>query len=247
MAFSGAQPTKSTLELQRFKTTTGLTDTTVEPASNIAGMTERVSRFSASGSRVGDDDGSARRDERRREKIGRDALMARTALGDEVAFAELYDELAPTLFGVVLRVLRDRAQSEEVTQDVFIELWRKAAQFDPARGGVHGWAVTIARRRAVDRVRGENARRDRERVDAAVPPAAPGSPVDAVIDTFDRERARWAVSELSDSRRHALELAFFDGLTHVEVAERLGVPLGTAKTWIRDGLIQLRRRLGVRG
>ena len=90
------------------------------------------------------------------------SLMARVASGDERAFAELYDELAPTLYGIVLRVVRDPAQSEEVTQEVFVELWRQAARFDPARGGVRGWAVMIAHRRAVDRVRSEQSWRDRQ-------------------------------------------------------------------------------------
>ena len=166
--------------------------------------------------------------------------MARIARGDEPAFAELYDELAPTLYGIVLRVVRDPAQSEEVTQEVFLELWRQAARFDPARGGVHGWAVTIARRRAVDRVRSEQSQRDRHRRDAAALAGAPETPSDAVIDSLDRDRARSALTQLSDPQRHALELVYFDGLTHVEMAEQLGVPLGTAKTRIRDGLIRLR-------
>ena len=96
-------------------------------------------------------------------------LMARIATGDEPAFAELYDELAPTVYGIVRRVVRDPAQSEEVTQEVFVELWRQAARFDSARGGVRGWAATIARRRAVDRVRSEQSLRDRQLRDAAAP------------------------------------------------------------------------------
>ena len=155
--------------------------------------------------------------------------MARIARGDERAFAELYDELAPTVYGIVLRVVRDPAQSEEVTQEVFVELWRQAARFDSARGGVRGWAVTIAHRRAVDRVRSEQSRRDRQRRQAAAPAGAPDSPPDAVIDSLDRDRARRALAELGEAQRQALELAYFDGLTHVEIAERLGVPLGTVE------------------
>jgi RNA polymerase sigma-70 factor, ECF subfamily len=170
--------------------------------------------------------------------------MARIATGDELAFAELYDELAPTVHGIVLRVVRDPAQSEEVTQEVFVELWRQAVRFDSARGGVRGWAVTIAHRRAVDRVRSEQSLRDRHLRDAAARPGAPASPVDAVIDSLDRDRARRALTELSDVQRQALELAFYDGLTQVEIAERLGVALGTVKTRIRDGLIRLRDLMG---
>jgi RNA polymerase sigma-70 factor (ECF subfamily) len=174
------------------------------------------------------------------------ALMARVADGDEPAFAELYDELAPTVYGIVRRVVRDPAQSEEVTQEVFLEVWDRAARYDAARGGVRSWAVTIAHRRAVDRVRSEQALRDRQLRDAAVPAGEPDSPPDAVIDSFDRERARQALAELSAPQRQALELAFFDGLTHVEIAEQLGVALGTVKTRIRDGLIRVRRLMGVR-
>jgi RNA polymerase sigma-70 factor (ECF subfamily) len=168
------------------------------------------------------------------------ALMPRVARGDDRAFAQLYDELAPTLYGIVLRVVRDPAQAEEVTQEAFVELWRQAARFDPARGGVRGWAVMIAHRRAVDRVRSEQARRDRQRRDAATTVGASDEPPDAVIASLDRDRARTLLAQLGDAQRRALELAYFDGLTHVEVAERLGVALGTAKTRIRDGLIRLR-------
>jgi RNA polymerase sigma-70 factor, ECF subfamily len=170
------------------------------------------------------------------------ALMARIANGDEPAFAELYDELAPTLYGTVLRIVRDPAQSEEVTQEVFVELWRQAARFDPSRGGVHAWAVTMARRRAVDRVRSEQSHRDRQRREAA-PVGSAEDPSDAVIASLDRDRARLALVELSHAQGQALELAFFDGLTHVQIAETLGVPLGTAKTRIRDGLLRLRSLL----
>jgi RNA polymerase sigma-70 factor (ECF subfamily) len=170
--------------------------------------------------------------------------MARIATGDEPAFAELYDALAPTIYGIVLRVVRDPAQSEEVTQEVFVELWRQAARFDSARGGVRAWAVTIAHRRAIDRVRSEQSLRDRQLRDAAVSPGASESPPEAVIDSLDRDRARWALTELSDAQRQALELAFFGGLTHVEIADRLGVALGTVKTRIRDGLIRLRGLMG---
>jgi RNA polymerase sigma-70 factor (ECF subfamily) len=176
------------------------------------------------------------------------AMMARVAQGDEAAFAELYDELAPSIYGVVLRVVRDPAMSEEVTQEVFVELWRRAAHFDPSRGGLRGWAVTIAHRRAVDVVRSEQSRRDRHLRDAATPAGtAPENPPEVVIDSLDRDRARQALTELSDVQRQALELVFFDGLTHVEVAERLGVALGTVKSRIRDGLIRLRTSLAPAG
>ena len=174
-----------------------------------------------------------------------EALIARIARGDDSAFAVLYDQLAPTVYGIVRRVVRDPAHSEEVTQEVFVELWRKAGRFDSARGRVRSWAVTIAHRRAVDRVRSEQSLRDRQQGDWAVPPSAPDGPADAVLDAFDRDRARQALSELSDVQRQALELVYFDGLTHVEAAERLDVALGTVKTRIRQGLIRLRTLVAI--
>ena len=163
------------------------------------------------------------------------SLIARVAKGDERAFAELYDELAPTVYGIVQRVVRDPAQSEEITREVFVELWRHAARFDPARGSVRSWAVTIAHRRAVDRVRSEPSRGDRLLRDSAAP---------AMVG---RDRARRAMTKLSEPQRQALELAFFEGLTPVEVAEQLGVGLGTVKTRIRDGLIRLQAPVGAHG
>jgi RNA polymerase sigma-70 factor (ECF subfamily) len=170
-------------------------------------------------------------------------LMALVAIGDQSAFAKLYDELAPAVYGVARRVVRDRDHADEVTQEVFVELWRKAARFDPSRGGLRAWVVTMARRRAVDRVRSEQSLRDREHRHGDDHQRALDTTADAVIDSLDRDRARHAMSELPDVQRQALELAFYDGLTHVEVAEKLGVALGTAKTRIRDGVIRLRTRM----
>jgi RNA polymerase sigma-70 factor (ECF subfamily) len=168
------------------------------------------------------------------------ALMARIAAGDEVAFAGLYDALAPAVYGVVLRVVRDTAQSEEVVQEVFVELWRQATRFDVARGDVRTWATTIAHRRAVDRVRSEQSRRDRHLRAASVAAGVPDGPSDIVIDALDRDRARQALTSLSEVQRQALELAYFDGLTHLEISNQLGVALGTVKTRIRDGLLRIR-------
>jgi RNA polymerase sigma-70 factor (ECF subfamily) len=174
-----------------------------------------------------------------------ETVIDRVAAGDQAAFATMYDQLAPTVFGVARRVLRDPTQAEEVTQEVFTEIWRQAARFDAGRGSVRTWALTIAHRRSVDRVRSEQAHRDRQARTAAVDLTADPSPEDSAVDTEDRERARAAMAELSDAQREALELAFYDGLTHVQIAERLGVALGTVKTRIRDGLIRLRATMGV--
>lgn len=172
-------------------------------------------------------------------------IIAKVATGDQAAFASLYDHLAPTVFGVVRRVLRDPSQAEEVTQEVFVEIWRQAARFDGERGSVRTWSVTIAHRRAVDRVRSEQAHRDRQVRVATADIDGDPTPEDSAVDTEDRRRARAAMAELSEPQREALELAFYDGLTHVQIADRLGVALGTVKTRIRDGLIRLRSVMGV--
>jgi RNA polymerase sigma-70 factor, ECF subfamily len=171
-------------------------------------------------------------------------LIAGVADGDQSAFASVYDVLVPTVYGVVRRVLRDPSQAEEVTQEVFVEIWRQAARFDSARGSVRTWAVTIAHRRAVDRVRSEQSHRDRQVSVAAATVDAPASPEDGALETDDRQRARAAMATLPPQQREALELAFYDGLTHVQIADRLGVALGTVKTRIRDGLIRLRTVMG---
>lgn len=169
-------------------------------------------------------------------------LVNRVAAGDNAAFADLYDRLAPSVYGVAKRVLRDRSHAEEVTQEVFVELWRNARRFDPAKASVRTWAATIAHRRSVDRVRSEQAHRNRHRFERL---DTPGEDVDELTAGRElRRRATAALDQLSALQREALELAYFGGLTHVEVAEQLGIALGTAKTRIRDGVIKLRELLG---
>ena len=174
-----------------------------------------------------------------------ETALAGAAAGDQAAFAALYDELAPAVFGIVRRVLRDPTQAEEVTQEVFVEIWRQATRFDPVRANVRTWAIMIARRRAVDRVRSEQAHRDRHAKAVEVDPA-PAGPEDLAVETEERVRARQALAALPAVQRQALELAFYEGLTHVEIADRLDVALGTVKTRIRDGLIRLRASSGGR-
>ncbi len=172
--------------------------------------------------------------------------LDRSALGDETAFAQLYDALSRRLYGLVLRVVRDPAQSEEVTQEAFLEIWRTAARFDRSRGTALGWMMTIAHRKAVDRVRSAEAasRRDTQ-FHETTQEVAFDSTSEAAHTSLDVERVRKALATLTDAQRSALELAYFGGYTHTEVAAMLGLPLGTAKTRIRDGLIRLRDTLGI--
>ncbi len=172
------------------------------------------------------------------------ALVARTARGDEQAYEQLYDRLSATVFGVCRRVLRDPAESEEVAQEVLLEMWRTASRYDPSRAGVRSWAVMIAHSRAVDRVRSSERRRAREEATALPEPPAVDEVSEAAVSAFEVRRVRKAMSELSDVQRESVRLAFYGGHTHTEVAALLGVPLGTVKTRIRDGLSRLRLHLG---
>ncbi len=172
------------------------------------------------------------------------ALLSAVAGGDHAAFARLYDELAGTLHGIVLRVVRNPQLAEEVTQEVFVELWRSAPRYDPTRGSVRAWAATIARRRAVDRVRSEAARRAREERDAIGAGSAFDHVSESVTDELDRRRVPVVLAGLSAVQREAVTLAYYGGHSYGDVARLLDIPEGTAKTRIRDGLAVMRRRFG---
>lgn len=175
-------------------------------------------------------------------------LLARAGRGDQAAFAELYDELAGLVNGVVIKVVRDPAQSDEVTQEVFVELWRLAARYDRSRGSVRGWAATLAHRRAIDRVRSEQAARDRIDREVANISVPHDETADEVLDemgtSIDQRRVRRALDRLTPLQREAIELAYFGGHTYREVAVLLDIAEGTVKTRIRDGMIRLRDELG---
>jgi len=170
--------------------------------------------------------------------------MQRVQVGDAAAFATLYDELAGVVFGTVKRVLRDPAMSEEVTQEVFVELWRTAARFDPERASVSTWAITMARRRAIDRVRREQSQRDRIERSATQRPPAADSTDDTVVASIEAERVARALAELPEEQRVVIEMAFIDGESHSDIAELLDLPLGTVKGRVRLGLKKLGGKLG---
>ncbi|MEU9271404.1 sigma-70 family RNA polymerase sigma factor [Streptomyces sp. NPDC048251] len=173
-------------------------------------------------------------------------LLGAVALGDQEAFAGLYDIVAGPVLGVVRAVLRDRAQSEEVAQEVLVEVWRSAPRYRPERGSAVNWVLTMAHQRAVDRVRSVQASAAREHR-AALLDHAPeyDEVIEQVEARLEREQVRRCLRTLTELQRQAVELAYYRGLTYRQVAEALTVPLGTVKTRLRDGLIRLRDCLGV--
>lgn len=175
-----------------------------------------------------------------------DQLLRRCARTDEEAFAALYDLTAARVHGLVLRVLRDPAQAEEVTQEVYLQVWRTAASFDPSRGSAASWLLMLAHRRAVDRVRSAESASRHETVYQRGDHRAPhDSTLEHVESAWEARRVRRALDELTALQREAVELAYFGGYTYAEVAGLLDLPLGTIKTRIRDGLIRLRDAMGM--
>ncbi|WP_229694298.1 sigma-70 family RNA polymerase sigma factor [Lentzea pudingi] len=173
-------------------------------------------------------------------------LLALVARGDEPAFGRLYDLAAGMVFGLVRRVLRNEAQSEEVFQEVMLEVWRTASRFDPSRGKATTWIMTMAHRRAVDRVRSAQAATNRDERVAAMTVDTPfDEVVEQVTDRIEQRKVRRCLSSLTDLQRESVLLAYYQGYSYPEVSTLLSVPLGTVKTRMRDGLIRLRDCLGV--
>jgi RNA polymerase sigma-70 factor, ECF subfamily len=179
---------------------------------------------------------------------GLSELLKRSSRGDGAAFAQFYDETSTRAFGLAVRVVRDRAQAEEVTQEAFLEVWRSASRYDASKGSAIGWLLTIVHRKAVDRVRSAEAasRRDTS-YHQDNQSVAHDATAEAAEATMEARRVRSALGELTSVQREALELAYFGGYTHTEVASMLDLPVGTAKTRIRDGLIRMRDAMGVKG
>jgi RNA polymerase sigma-70 factor, ECF subfamily len=174
------------------------------------------------------------------------AQIGLVARGDAAAFEAVYARVAGSVYGIVRRVVRDPAQSEEVTQDVLLEVWRAAAKFDASRGSATAWVMMLAHRRAVDRVRSVQKESERERR-TATSEIAYDEVAEAVESRLDRERVRRCLGSLSELQRESVALAYYGGYTYGQVAALLGVPTGTVKTRMRDALIRLRDCLGVTG
>ncbi|HEY8223645.1 MAG TPA: sigma-70 family RNA polymerase sigma factor [Pyrinomonadaceae bacterium] len=170
-------------------------------------------------------------------------LLKAVARGDEQALATLYDQYRIILFGLLVRILNSREEAEDVLQEVFMQVWRRAADFDETRGKPFTWLVTLARSRAIDRLRSLGAR---ERVAVAATRDVQEETSDAASDAFRSEQRQLvtsALAQLPEEQKRPLVLAYFDGLTQSEIAEKLGAPLGTIKTRMRSGMIKLREVL----
>ncbi len=176
----------------------------------------------------------------------KEELLGRVATGDQQAFAALYDQVSPRVFGLIRRLLVDHSQSEEVTQEVFLEIWQNATRYEPTKGGALTWILTMAHRRAVDRIRSSQSSRDRDvKIGIRDFVADYDNVAETVEVTIEHERVKEAMSQLTELQRQAVTLAYYGGYSHSEVSEMLKVPIGTVKTRLRDGMIRLRDELGV--
>lgn len=169
------------------------------------------------------------------------ALIRRVAAGDEMALAELYDRYSGHVYAVALRILREPGAAEDILQDTFYKLWQDVRAFDPLRGSLAGWLVVSARNRAISHLRRHNPQRDEEWSDETV--AAPENFSGAIENRLTLDLVRSVLEDLPHPQRQALDLAYFEGLTHSEIAERTGEPLGTIKTRLRSALKTLRKAL----
>lgn len=175
-------------------------------------------------------------------------LLELAASGDRQAFGRFYDLMSPRVYGLALRVLRDPGYAEETVQEVFLQVWKQAADYRPSLGSVQSWVLTITHRRAVDRVRSESSAARRDEVDAATGSVHSGDIAEQVTEQISRDEdaaeVRRCLETLTGNQRQSIEMAYFSGLTYREVAEELGAALPTIKSRIRDGLRRLKNCLG---
>jgi len=180
------------------------------------------------------------------EDLSIESLLREVAAGSRTAFAEVYDRISSRVMGLVTRLLRDRAQSEEVTQEVFLEIWQQASKFDANRGSGMAWVLTMAHRRAIDRIRASQKSHERDlRIGIRDMERDFDHVSEAVEIRVENERVKTAMGRLTPLQREAVILAYYGGYSHSEMADILGIPLGTVKTRLRDGMIRLRDELGV--
>jgi RNA polymerase sigma-70 factor (ECF subfamily) len=175
-----------------------------------------------------------------------ESLLDLISRGDQQAFSDLYDRTAPRVLGLIKRVLVDHAQSEEVAQEVFLEIWKTASRFESHRGSAMSWILTMSHRRAVDRVRSSQAGHDRdERIGLRDIEPEYDHVSESVEIRIEHERVKRAMAQLTELQREAISLAYYGGYSHSEIAGILSIPIGTVKTRLRDGMIRLRDELGV--
>ncbi|OFS26993.1 RNA polymerase subunit sigma [Brevibacterium sp. HMSC07C04] len=182
------------------------------------------------------------------ESVDPDRLLESVRAGDKVAFAELYDVLAPQILGLTTHILRDRAQVEEVTQEVFVEVWLSAHTFDPHRGSAKSWVLRLAKSRAIDRLRSwrSSQARDTDDFNSQLTTWVAAAE-DEAQQRLESEELQELIDSIGEPHRSALMLAYFGELTHQEIADATGVALGTAKTRVRDGLQKLRKAVSLKG
>lgn len=172
-------------------------------------------------------------------------LIGRMADGDQMALSDFYDQSNRLVFGMVMRIVNDRGAAEEITLDAYHQVWRQAQNFDSERGKPSSWLITIARNRAIDRLRSTKWVRQEQTPLEDVTPflAAEGTPEESTFTNEQQKRVRFALAQLKNDQRELIEIAFFAGLTHQEISDKLNLPLGTIKTRIRAGMMKLRELL----
>jgi RNA polymerase sigma-70 factor (ECF subfamily) len=179
-------------------------------------------------------------------EVSPDEALVRSLLRQDVsAFEQLYQRHSRVVYSLVLRILQQASTAEEVVQDVFLQLWRNATRYDAARGPFLPWLLTLARNRALDqlRLKGERQRRREDQTDELPTVSATPDYESTLDEKRQTERVRTLMSSLNPKQRRAIELAYFEGLSHTEIAETLKEPLGTVKSWIRNGLLRLKEGL----